>query len=137
MVAVGIFRDGPRLLVGRGSDPVKRETFLRPLGGQVEFGERAADALRREIMEEIRAEITEPRRLGVLENVFTYDGRPGHEFVVVFESEFVDRRLYDRSHITIHEEGWGGQAIWVDLTEPTGEPLYPTGLSELLESSSP
>jgi len=37
-LAIYLFRDGDRILVGEGNDPVKRETFYRPLGGGIEFG---------------------------------------------------------------------------------------------------
>lgn len=63
-------RDDGAILVAPGFDPVKQQRFYRPLGGGIEFGERAEDALRREIQEEIGAELRAPRLLGVLENTF-------------------------------------------------------------------
>jgi len=55
-LAICIFRNNDRILVGEGYDPVKRETFYRPLGGGIEFGERAEETIRREVREEIGAE---------------------------------------------------------------------------------
>ncbi len=134
-LALGVFRDGTRILVGRGYDSVKRQHFHRPLGGAVEFGETAAEALRREIREELRAEIEEPVRLGVLENLFTWEGRPGHEVITVFDVAFADRSLYDRPSLPLHEDVWDGEAVWIDLSAPPAEPLYPDGLRALLRDA--
>jgi len=78
-IAVCVFRQGSRILVETGCDPVKDEHFHRPLGGAILFGERSADAVRREVTEELGAEVDEVRLLGVLENLFTFAGQPGHE----------------------------------------------------------
>ena len=66
-------RDG-RILVGHAYDAVKQDHYCRPLGGGIEFGERGADAIVREIREELGAEIEDVRRLGTLENLFTGGG---------------------------------------------------------------
>ena len=55
--AVCVCRQGDRILVNAAADTVKGETFYGPLGGGVEFGERAADAIRREMFEEIGVEL--------------------------------------------------------------------------------
>jgi ADP-ribose pyrophosphatase YjhB (NUDIX family) len=130
-VAVCVFRNGDRILVGPGYDSVKNEHFFRPLGGAIEFGELAVDALRREIREELRLQIENPVQLGVLENRFEYCGRPGHEIVFVFDASFADSRWY-ASTVPIREPGWDGPAEWIDLSAPLRAPLYPTGLEELL-----
>jgi ADP-ribose pyrophosphatase YjhB (NUDIX family) len=70
-IAIGIFRRDDQILVGHGHDVLKGEHFCRPPGGAIEFGECAADALRREIREEIHTEIKTPYLLAVLENTFT------------------------------------------------------------------
>ena len=93
-IAIGIFRRDDRILVGHGHDVLKGEHFCRPPGGAIEFGERAADALRREIREEIRAEITKPHLLAVLENTFKLEGVPKHELIFVFDTKFLDTHFY-------------------------------------------
>ncbi|MEM7351352.1 MAG: NUDIX domain-containing protein [Acidobacteriota bacterium] len=134
-LAICVFRHGTRILVARGTDDVKGEAFLRPLGGAVEFGERIVDALRREIREELGVEIRDPVRLGLLENVFTYRGEPGHEIVFVFDAKFVDPDLYTRTSLPLDEPVWDGEARWIDLAEPQPLALYPEGLLTLLEEN--
>jgi ADP-ribose pyrophosphatase YjhB (NUDIX family) len=80
-------REGDRMLVGRMLDPSNGTSFLRPLGGGIAFGELAVDAARREIREELGREIRDVRLLGVIEDVFSYDGRDGHEIAFVLEAE--------------------------------------------------
>ena len=132
LVAICVFYDRDRILVAPGYDDVKNERFFRPLGGAVEFGESAVDALRREIREELGLEIESPVQLGVLENRFEYRGQPGHEVVFVFNASFVDLRVYTERKLSICEPGWDGPAEWLDLSEPLPAPLYPVGLEGLL-----
>jgi hypothetical protein len=40
-IAIAIIRRGERIFVAEGTDDVTEETFYRPLGGLVEFGELA------------------------------------------------------------------------------------------------
>jgi len=62
----------------------RHDGFLRAPGGGIEFGESAADALRREFAEELDAVVDEAVLLGVTENVFDAHGKRGHEIVHVF-----------------------------------------------------
>ena len=135
--AICAFRRDDRILVAHGVDTVKTERYARPLGGTIEFGERAVDALRREIREELGADLCGPRLLGVLENLFTLEGRPGHEIVFVFDAEFADSRLYARPALPLLEGGWDGPAVWVSISalRGGGTPLYPAGLLPLLDTS--
>lgn len=136
-LAICVFRNGDRILVGEGYDPVKRETFYRPIGGGIEFGERAEEALRREVREEIGAEIESVRYLFTLENIFTFNGDAGHEIVMVFDARFTDDGWYARQVISGREFD-GNQhlpfkAVWKRLDEFGPQaPLYPDGLVELL-----
>jgi ADP-ribose pyrophosphatase YjhB (NUDIX family) len=133
-IAICIFRQNGCLLVGRGRDEQRNETYYRPPGGAIEFGERALEAVRREIREEIHAEIESPQLLGVLENTFQLEGEPKHELVFVFEARFSDLALYARSELTLYEPGWDGRLTWEPVLsfQNGAPPLYPEGLLDLL-----
>lgn len=134
LVALCVFRNQGRILVGRGYDEAKEESFLRPLGGEVEFGELAVEAVRREIDEELGLEIKDPILLGVLENRFNFNAEPGHEVVFVFDAQ-IDKRVYAMPEVPILDSAWAGPAIWLDLSESPAIPLYPEGLDDILNAA--
>jgi ADP-ribose pyrophosphatase YjhB (NUDIX family) len=132
-VAVPV-RDG-RALVEHGGDPTTGARFYRAIGGGVEPGERAIDAVVREWHEELGVTLRPGRLLGVLENIFTYRGAPGHEVVFVYEGA-VDAEgtsAPDRFEV-VEANGLVHDAEWVSLERlrSEGVPLYPTGLLQLL-----
>jgi ADP-ribose pyrophosphatase YjhB (NUDIX family) len=134
-LAVCVFRRDDDLFVAEGYDPTKRQVFYRPLGGAIEFGEHGRETVVREIREEIGQEITDLRYLGALENIFTYDGQPGHEIVLVYEARFADTALYQESSVKGMEDGdVPFQAVWKPIAgfERGEAPLYPEGLLQLL-----
>jgi 8-oxo-dGTP pyrophosphatase MutT (NUDIX family) len=136
-LALCVFRHAGRILAFEGYDPLKRQHFYRPLGGGIEFGEYAAQAITREIREELRAEVANVRYLGTLENIFTFDGKPGHEIVMIFDGEFVDPSFYDVPSIDGAEDnGAPFHAAWHPLEDyrSGNPPLYPDGLYDLLKS---
>ena len=141
-VALCLFRQRGRLLVSTAYDRVKRDFYCRPLGGGIEFGERGADAIVREIREELGAEIEEVRWLGTLERLFTVEGEPGHEIVLVYDAVFADRALYDRAVLHGHEAGAATEAFtaeWKSLEELAAGParLVPEGLADLMRGLPP
>jgi ADP-ribose pyrophosphatase YjhB (NUDIX family) len=132
-VALAAVRRRGDLLVYEGTDPTKDETFYRPLGGGIEFGEPAGSALRREMREELGVEVRNVALLGVLENIFHAFGRPYHEIVFIFSADLADRALYERDHLGV-VIGEGSPVSWQPLARfaRSKSPLYPTGLLDLL-----
>ena len=138
VLAVAVCRDGDRVLVERGHDPVGDRHFYRAIGGGVEFGERAADAVVRERREELALELTTVSLVGVLESLFTHEGRAGHEVVFVHTARLADTAAYARPEIaTTDGDGLAHVAAWVPLDglRQGDVPLYPAGLLELLDAA--
>lgn len=136
-VALCICRNKDRILVFEGYDPLKGETFYRPLGGGIEFGERSEDAVRRELKEEINVDVGEIRYLGTLENIFIFNGNAYHEIVLIYDGTLTEPGLYDQSMITGKEaNGDDIRAMWKSLDEfESGSTiLYPNGLLNLLRT---
>jgi 8-oxo-dGTP pyrophosphatase MutT (NUDIX family) len=136
-LSICVFSHNDRILVAEGFDPLKQQLFYRPLGGAIEFGEHSRDALVRELREEIQAEITNLRYLATLENIFIFNGQPGHEIVQVYDADFVNPTLYTQDRLQGYEVEIDEpfQIVWkslADLQNNPTEPLYPDGLLDLL-----
>ncbi len=132
-VAIAIVRRGERILVFPVPDHVKNVTGYRPPGGTIEFGETGAEAVVREIDEELGVEIVEPSYIGTLENIFRYLGDTGHELVRVYSARFADVSLYERPDFAcIEANGVPFRCVWKPISDFDREPLYPSGLLELI-----
>ena len=136
--AICVLRRGTELLLSFAIDPDTGLRYARPLGGGVEPGERAADAVRREFQEEIGADLTSIRPLGVVENLFTWRGHQHHEVIFVFTGEFANRDLYGRDSFVVQEAVCDGPAEWVDVARVlAGDPIvYPPELLPLLDEAT-
>ncbi len=135
-IAIAVITRGERIFVAEGYDPVKGETFYRPLGGTIEFGELGRQTIVRELQEELNAQVTVGRYLGTVENIFTFNGKTGHEIVMVYEAEFDDQSFYQKESLQAVEAGYAlFRALWkpLSLFRSGQAPLYPTGLLEMLE----
>ena len=134
-IAVCVFRDRDRILVAEGKDSRKNQVFYRPLGGTIEFGEHGEETVRRELKEEIGAEVVNVQYLGMLENIFVYEGRRGHEIVLVYTGRFVNQSLYELEVIEGNEFGHKFNAVWKRFGDfnPDKSPIYPDGLLDLLK----
>ncbi|MCG9662533.1 NUDIX domain-containing protein [Vibrio mediterranei] len=133
--AVCLFRHNGKVLLAEGYDPAKDQHYLIPVGGGIEFGETSREAAEREVKEEIGADVTSLELLGVSENLFTFDGRSGHEIVFVYQGRFVDQGYYQKTHIDgIETNGVEFVVKWVEESELLAGkiPIYPEGISEML-----
>lgn len=138
-LALCVFRRNDKIFVSQGCDSHKDEIFYRPIGGRIEFGERASDAVQREVREEIDAEVADLTFLGALENIFTYEGKPRHEIVMIFDGRFTDLAMnQDDAAVTGIDAGellYQGSWKRLDFFRGDGAPpLYPRGLLDLLDS---
>ena len=126
-IALGIAKKDNKILVGIGYDKVKKQTFYRALGGGIEFGETSKDAIKREFQEEILADITVNDLLGVTENIFTYQGKKGHEIVFIYSIEIPEDTYKDEYEIDDEADEYN--AVWVNIDDfKSGKKIiYPEG----------
>ena len=114
-IVLGVAIKDGKLLVSEAYDSVKNNYFYRCLGGGIEFQETSIDALKREFKEEINIDIEVGNFLGVAENIFTYNGKKGHEIVFFYEIN-IPENLYQEKYIQ-DEDGEIGEAVWVDIKD--------------------
>jgi len=139
-LALALIRRGDRILVERGRDDVKGETFFRLLGGTIEFGEKGADTVRRELREELGTEIDVGALVATVENVFKHEGEAAHEIALVYECGLRDERLYSvdawdaqettSASVVTHPVAWRS----VHSFGAGGDTLYPEELLRVLSS---
>lgn len=129
-IVICLFSNNCRILAAKGVDSVKQIEFYRPLGGMIEFGERSNEALKREILEETNQEITNLKYITTVENIFTYEGKAGHEIVMVYDAEFTDKSLYEKEDIDVTEGDIWCKAYWLNISDcKSGKMLlYPEGI---------
>jgi 8-oxo-dGTP pyrophosphatase MutT (NUDIX family) len=133
-LVAAVIRDGNRILVWDDLDPSTGEVVAVPIAGGIEFGETSAEAVQREVEEELGCRPASCRFLGVLEDVFEWSGKKRHELWFVYDIDLSDRAPYEREQIVIVEpDGDAYAARWRELTEfDGGARLVPTGLLELI-----
>jgi ADP-ribose pyrophosphatase YjhB (NUDIX family) len=135
-IAIALIRrpaDGA-ILAMYGEDPTDGRCFYRPLGGGIDFSETSVAAVRREIWEELHAEIEPVRLFQVTENIFRHRNQVGHEIVFIWECRLLDEALYQRDEIAIDENGVAMVAHWVhpDRLANDGIHFYPEELAHAL-----
>ena len=120
------------MLVLNGVDHVKGEAFHRAIGGGIEFGETAEAALRREFVEELGVTLSTVKLLAVVENIFEYEGNPGHEIAHVFVVESLDIDAIPlNAQLEVLDEG--SPVRWIPIHDAP-HPIYPAGVAELLDA---
>ena len=134
-IALAVIRDGDRILVWDDHNPGTGEVVAVPLAGGLEFGETGAQAIRRELEEEIGARATRVDYLGTIEDIFDWAGQKRHELHLVYDVELADRAFYEMDEVeVVEDDGTRYPARWRSLAEFSGRArLVPDGLLELIE----
>jgi len=131
-IALGVAVKDGKLLVSEGYDKKKGTTFYRCIGGGIEFLEKSSDALKREFMEELGIDISVGNLLGVAENIFTYEGKDGHELVFYYDVTIQDENYKDIYKLV--EGDSESTAVWIDINDFKNKSkiLYPEAIFKYL-----
>lgn len=133
VTTLGLARRNDDILVTEAIDWVTNTKFYRSPGGGVEFWEKSEDALRREFLEELNAEIISPKYLCKIENIFEFEGKKKHEILLVYELELPEE-FYKKEEMIHDENGAIGKVLWINKNDfLNGDKiLYPIEIREYL-----
>lgn len=131
-IVLGIAKKNNQILVSEGFDKVKNQTFYRCLGGGIEFLETSEAALKREYKEELNIDIDIEDYCGLTENIFTYEGKNGHELILFYNIKIKEEDIKERYHII--DDNAETDAYWIDIDEfkNKNKILYPEQILKFL-----
>lgn len=110
--AIGLVKHDNKLLVFEVLDDYGKLKGWCPIGGGIEFGETAKEALVREVYEELKCDAIVTGNPIICENIFEHHGSMGHEIIFAFPIKLSDHTIYTNNRFQIHEER--GSTHWVE-----------------------
>ena len=133
-VTLAVFEREGQILAGPVHDDAGQILGWRPLGGDIQPGERAAEALSRALSTSTGQTVSDLAPLGVLEHIFTHEGAPGHEIVFAFRARFDAPEIYQADALAFTDQGRPAEAKWIALAKARAGRirLIPEGLLDLL-----
>jgi ADP-ribose pyrophosphatase YjhB (NUDIX family) len=134
-ISIAVVYRGAEVLVMAVKDDSGALKGWRPLGGAIEFGESAREAVLREFVEETGHTIRCVKQLCVLENRYSHEATTGHEIVFVFLAEFVEFAGYATGAYTFLDGGVANEVSWIPVHDfkRGAQRLYPEALKEYLD----
>ncbi|MCM2324275.1 MAG: NUDIX hydrolase [Oligoflexia bacterium] len=132
----GVATSGERILLHKA----EHDEFWTLPGGACGFGEDSKSALKRELREELGAEVEVGRLLWVVENFFEYEGRPWHEVGLYYEIRLVgaSETLYGKAEFEGVESSFKeGESLkllykWMSHSSLVAQEVRPRFLKEAL-----
>ena len=115
----------------------KTDDFYALPGGRIMIGEDSKTALKRELKEEIGAEIIIKDYLCTIENFFDYNEKKYHEIMIIYESDFCSNsNFYEKDKIIGLEENGKIEFIWKTINEIKNLDLRPLFLKQNIISNT-
>lgn len=131
-----IIRHNNKLLVQKST----KVSHVTVLGGRCNLGEDSASALKREIKEETGYDVTITKELGMVENFFTssFNNKKYHEILIVYETEFKDKGVYNLEKIKSLEEDHEKYLnyVWMEIDKLKQMAFHPTILLDMLDNTT-
>lgn len=124
-LSLALIENKGEILACAGIDRFKNTEHYRLVGGGIDFGESSVNALRREIREELGLEILKPELLSIFENIFTFNGKPGHEIIFLYRVKLKAKSAYQRTYFSILDSRRGHKAVWINPKRLGRKKIYP------------
>lgn len=124
LAVAAVMKDG-KVLAIKGYDDIKKQTFYRLVGGGIEFWEKGEETIKREFMEELGFEPVNIKYLKTVENIFEFNGKKGHEIVLVYEAQ-LPQNLANQEKFYMIEELMKDK--YAEFIEIKGNLIYPTDI---------
>ncbi len=109
----------------------RNESFYRLPGGSVEFGETAADAIMRELVEEYNLSATIGKLATICESIVEVSGERFHQCTLIHWSTIPDA---DKAYI--HNENRNVKLVWRTIEQLQQTATYPEGIVEMITSET-
>ena len=126
-----IFRNGDKILLHHDLNSVH---YTLP-GGRVKEGETTAEAIKREVTEEMGQNIKIIKPASFIENLFTMDGKKYHEILLTYEIEFLDKTMYEKEKMHTIEKNKDLEFVWFDKNKLDDIVFVPNILKTLLKDA--
>lgn len=133
-VAGLLVQDGRMLFQGEPGD----EGLAIP-GGHVAYDETAADALARELREELGVEVRVGSLRAVAENFFPWRGRTCHQICLYYDVTLAAGELPQAPFDMLDEMAHGKARVrfrWVPLAEVAGYTVYPPQMKQVIQEAA-
>jgi len=109
------------------TDTARNVSFLP--GGHIHYGEKAKDALKRELKEELGIELEVNKLLGVIEAGWDYQGSLHHEYNLIFQVNTLSLKTSDFNQVES-----GLKLEWVPLKKVEDKNIFPRKLRDKIDN---
>ncbi len=86
-------------------------------GGRIQVTEDSKEALKREVKEEMNEDLTNISFRGIFENFFTADGTKYHEYMWMYQADFMDDKMFQSDSIITTEGSKVNHFEWISIEE--------------------
>ena len=133
--AVGVCKNNNKILLHRS----ELDDFWSLPGGGVNYNEKSHETLKREMLEELNAEIEVKDLLFTAENFFEWQNDKYHAIELFFEMNFINKskNIYELTEFTGGDEFIKGKNVklffkWFDINEIKNENIKPVFLKDAI-----